>query len=202
MCTVSTSKRSAPKAYHHGDLKTALLQSAAALLDEGGEAAVSLREVARRAGVTPTATYRHFENKEAMLAALAVQGFDAFTQAMRDAATGSPEPFTAMGIAYVRFAADHPSMFRLMFGPAVADRSRSPELIAAIARSTSVFDQGMRSRSDVTADARVAALRAWSLVHGLATLFLDGMLPGHDPEVLARAVLDSKGATKRRTGAA
>ena len=106
-----------------------------------------------------------------------------------------------MGIAYVRFAADHSSMFRLMFGPAVADRSRSPELVAAIARSTSVFDQGMQSRSDATADARVAALRAWSLVHGLATLVLDGMLPGQDPEVLARAVLDSKGVVKRNPGA-
>lgn len=199
---MSTSKRAARPAYHHGDLKAALMQAAATLLNEGGEAAVSLREVARRAGVTPTATYRHFENKEAMLAALAVQGFDAFTNTMQEAAAGSPEPFTAMGIAYVRFAAAHPSMFRLMFGPAVADRSRSPELVAAIARSTSVFDQGLRSRSDVTADARVAALRAWSLVHGLATLFLDGMLPGQDPEALARAVLDSKSATKRGRGAA
>ncbi|MFP8780492.1 TetR/AcrR family transcriptional regulator [Hydrogenophaga sp. RWCD_12] len=198
---MSTSKRGAPKAYHHGDLKAALLQAAAALLDEGGEAAVSVREVARRTGVTPTATYRHFENKEAMLAALATQGFDAFTQAMQEASTGAPQPFTAMGIAYVRFAADHPNMFRLMFGPAVADRSRSPELVAAIARATSVFDQGMQSRSDVTADARVAALRAWSLVHGLATLVLDGMLPGQDPEVLARAVLDSKGVVKRNPGA-
>lgn len=186
---MSTSKRTT---YHHGDLKAALLQAAATLLEEGGESAVSLREVARRAGVTPTATYRHFEDKSAMLAALAAQGFEAFAQAMEQAAAGAAEPFTEMGVAYVRFAASHPSMFRLMFGPAVADRSRSPELLAAIAKSTSLFDQGMKARGDMTVDARVAALRAWSLVHGLSMLILDGMLPGFEPEALARAVTTSK----------
>ncbi len=173
-----------------------MLHEAAALLDEGGEAAVSLREVARRAGVTPTAAYRHFEDKRAMLAALATQGFEAFADAMQKAATESSEPFAEMGVAYVRFAADHPSMFRLMFGPAVADRGRSPELVAAIAKSTSLFDRGMKSRSDVTGDARVAALRSWALVHGLAMLILDGMLPGYDAEVLARAVVGPKSDAK------
>lgn len=178
--------------YHHGDLKAALLKAAAALLDEGGEAAVSLREVARRAGVTPTATYRHFEDKGAMLAALASQGFEAFARAMQSAADSSTEPFAEMGVAYVRFAAGNPNMFRLMFGPAVADRSRSPELLAAIAKSMTVFEAGMRTRSDVPGDDKVAALRSWALMHGLSMLILDGMLPGYDAETLARAVTGTR----------
>lgn len=174
--------------YHHGDLKAALLEAAAALLDEGGVAAVSLREAARRVGVTPAATYRHFADKEALLAALATQGFEAFSKAMQQAVRKAPEPFAAMGVAYVRFAVRHPGMFRLMFGPAVADRSRSPELQAAIAKSTQVFDQGLKMRGDAAGDAGLAALRAWALMHGLAMLSLDGMLPGYDAETLARAL--------------
>jgi AcrR family transcriptional regulator len=166
----------------------AMLEAAAALLDEGGVAAVSLREAARRAGVTPSAAYRHFADKDAMLAALAALGFEAFAKAMQEAAHETPEPFSAMGLAYVRFAVTHPGMFRLMFGPAVADRSRSPELQAAIAKATQMFDRGMNARTDVTGDVGVAALRSWAMVHGLAMLVLDGMLPGYDPEELARAI--------------
>ncbi|MEK8052793.1 TetR/AcrR family transcriptional regulator [Ideonella sp. DXS22W] len=192
---MSTSERNA---YHHGDLKAALLRAAMASLEQGGAAAVSLREAARQAGVSPTAAYRHFADKDAMLAALAAQGFDAFTDAMQAAAEAvqraagaAGEPFAEMGVAYVRFAVAHPGMFRLMFGPAVADRSRSPELVASLARSTRLFEQGMAARTDITGDPRVEAVRAWALVHGLAMLVLDGMLPGLDAEGLARAVLGS-----------
>jgi AcrR family transcriptional regulator len=186
---VSTLKRNS---YHHGDLKATLLLAAGALLEEGGEAAVSLREVARRSEVTPTATYRHFEDKNALLAALATQGFEAFADAMQRAAVDAREPFTEMGVAYVKFAVAHPGMFRLMFGPAVADRSRSPELVAAIAKSTSLFNLGMKTVKDVSGDSRLAALRSWALVHGLAMLVLDGMLPGYEAETLARATISSK----------
>jgi AcrR family transcriptional regulator len=182
---MSTSKGSA---YHHGDLKVALLDAAQALLDEGGVSAVSLREAARRAGVSPTASYRHFADKEALLGALAARGFEAFAKAMQQAGRKSTDPFSAMGRAYVRFAVSRPGMFRLMFGPAVADRHRSPELIAAVAQATQVLDQGMKTRKDITGNAEVAALRSWSMVHGLSMLVLDGMLPGYDPDRLARAI--------------
>ncbi|MEO8023890.1 MAG: TetR/AcrR family transcriptional regulator [Polaromonas sp.] len=185
---MSTSNRST---YHHGDLKAALLLAANALLEEGGEAAISVREVARRAGVSPTATYRHFEDRSAMLAALATQGFESFAEDMKKASAQSPEPFAEMGVAYVRFAVDHPGMFRLMFGPSVADRSRSPDLVAAIAKSTRVFNQGMEACKGVISDSRLTALRSWALVHGLSMLVLDGMLPGFDAETLARAVTKS-----------
>jgi AcrR family transcriptional regulator len=174
--------------YHHGDLRTALLSAARALLDEGGVTAVSLREATRRAGVSPAACYRHFADKEALLTALAVQGFEEFAQALGQACKGAREPFAEMGIAYVEFAVQRPGMFRLMFGPAVADRSRSPELLAAIAGSTRLFESGLKTSPHVVPDDPVAGLRAWATVHGLATLAIDGMLPQYDPVMLARAL--------------
>jgi AcrR family transcriptional regulator len=174
--------------YHHGDLRVALLSAAQALLDEGGVTAVSLREAARRAGVTPAACYRHFADKGALLTALAVQGFEAFAQALGKAAEGASEPFAEMGIAYVEFAVQRPGMFRLMFGPAVADRSRSPELLQAIAASTRLFESGLKGSAHAAPADPVAGLRAWAGVHGLATLAIDGMLPQYDPVMLARAL--------------
>lgn len=182
-------KTSKPRAtYHHGDLRAALLAAARSLLDEGGVPAVSLREAARRAGVSPAATYRHFADKDALLVALAVQGFNEFGDAMRLAFEGATEPMADMGVAYVQFAVDRPGLFRLMFGPAVADRSKSPELLAAIARAIQLFDSGMKTRKDVAPGDPVASLRAWATMHGLATLAIDNMLPGYDAVVLARSL--------------
>lgn len=174
--------------YHHGDLRAALLTAARALLDEGGVAAVSLREAARRAGVTPAACYRHFADKDALLTALAVQGFGEFAEALGQAFRGGQRTLAEMGVAYVAFAVQRPGLFRLMFGPAVADRSRSPELLQAIGAATQLFEGGLKSHAATGPDDRVAALRAWATVHGLATLAIDGMLPGYDPVVLARAL--------------
>jgi AcrR family transcriptional regulator len=182
------------RAYHHGALKTALLDAADALLDEGGAGAVSLREAARRAGVSATAPYRHFADKEALLAALATRGFEQFGAALEDAARDESDPLAAMGLAYVRFALARPGRFRLMFGPGISDRSRFPDLQAAAARAfgrlVACVEANPRPGREPGAgrDARVRAIAAWALVHGLAQLFLDGMLPGHDPEALVRAI--------------
>lgn len=182
---MNTSKRST---YYHGDLRAALLAAARALLDEGGVPAVTLREAARRAGVSPGATYRHFADKDALLTALAVQGFGEFAEVMKAASKGSSEPMADMGVAYVQFAVDRPGLFRLMFGPAVADRSKSPELLEVIARATQLFDSGMKSRKDVAPGDPVAALRSWATMHGLSMLAIDNMLPGYDPVMLAQAL--------------
>ncbi|MCR6480414.1 TetR/AcrR family transcriptional regulator [Variovorax sp. ZS18.2.2] len=177
--------------YHHGDLRTALLDVADRLLDEGGPEAVSLREAARRAGVSATAAYRHFADKESMQAALAVRGFDAFAAALAEAASNnSEEPLTAMGQAYVRFAVARPGRFRLMFGTSVAERERHPELLAAVERASVGFRSAVTSPA--SSDNRLAMLRAWSMIHGLAQLIIDGLLPGYDPEFLARAVTTEK----------
>ena len=177
--------------YHHGDLRTALLDVAETLLDEVGPEAVSLREAARRAGVSPTAAYRHFADKESIQAALAVRGFDAFAASLAEAASSEPdEPLSAMGQAYVRFAVARPGRFRLMFGTAVAERDRHPELKAAVERASVGFRGAVGSCEP---DEHVLAmLRAWSMIHGLAQLAIDGMLPGYDPELLARAVTTKK----------
>ncbi len=179
------------ESYHHGDLRTALLEVAETLLDEGGPEAVSLREAARRAGVSPTAAYRHFSDKESMQVALAVRGFDAFTTSLAEAASNEPdEPLSAMGQAYVRFAVTRPGRFRLMFGTAVAERERHPDLKAAVERASVSFRGAVDSSEPP--DKILAMLRAWSMIHGLAQLVIDGMLPGYDPELLARAVTATK----------
>jgi AcrR family transcriptional regulator len=191
---MSTSNRTA---YHHGALKAALIAAADALLDEGGAGAVSLRQAARRAGVSATAPYRHFADKEALLAAIAVRGFLAFGEALGAAAEGADRPLAAMGQAYIRFALARPGRFRLMFGPAgIADRSRYPELKAAANRTHEqlVAAVGRRHPGAADAELEIAAIASWALVHGLAHLLLDGMLPGVDPEAIARAITSERRA--------
>jgi AcrR family transcriptional regulator len=184
MCAVSTSTQP----YHHGALKAALLDAADALLDEGGVEAVSLREAARRAGVSAMAPYRHFADKEALLAALATRGFQAFGAALGDAAKASADGFAAMGRAYVRFALARPGRFRLMFGSGIGDRSRHPELCAAGEQASRQLNAAVKASGRAGADPETAAIRAWSMVHGLSHLLLDGMLPGLDPEEIAHAI--------------
>jgi AcrR family transcriptional regulator len=165
---MSTSSRR-KRRYHHGDLRAALLQSAEELLEKQGPDAVVLREVARKAGVSHNAPYRHFESREALLAALAAEGFSAF--ATRMAAAPGPQ----MGEAYVGFAMERPQLFRLMFGGVV--KLGSDERLARAAKGAYEGLVGaFRARGDV-AEPEIAAAAAWSLVHGLAHLLLDGHFP-------------------------
>lgn len=150
-----------PAPYHHGDLRAALLDAADALLDAGGDGAVSLREAARMAGVSATAAYRHFADKDALLAALAARHFRDFGAALAAAPASGP--------AYVSFALARPGRFRLMFGPLLARARDHEELVAA---SGAAFDALVRARGS-----RAAAILAWAQVHGLAHLMLDGALP-------------------------
>jgi AcrR family transcriptional regulator len=162
---MSTSK-AGKGTYHHGDLRTATLLAAGKLLEEQGPAGVVLREVARRAGVSHNAPYRHFADREALLANLAAEGF-AWLGAELSAC-----PPSDMGEAYVRFALAHPQRFRLMFGGLVP-LSREPALATASRKAYESLLQAFQGRSDI-ADPGAAAAAAWSLVHGLAHLLLDG----------------------------
>jgi AcrR family transcriptional regulator len=158
------------KPYHHGDLRAALLDAADALLDQGGDGAVSLREAARMAGVSPTAAYRHFADKEALLAALALRGFEAFAAAMANAvAAGEVVPRVARGRAYIRFARARPGRFRLMFGPLLARSAAHPALCVASRQAFAAL-QAHATDGDT-------ALRSWAMVHGLAHLLLDQAIP-------------------------
>jgi AcrR family transcriptional regulator len=152
--------------YHHGDLRAATLLAAGKLLEDQGPAGVVLREVARRAGVSHNAPYRHFPDREALLEALAAEGFERLGRRLSACAPAD------MGEAYVQFALMHPQRFRLMFG-GVVPLGRDPTLAKASRQAYEALLQAFRGRSDI-AEPGAAAAAAWSLVHGLAHLLLDG----------------------------
>jgi len=183
---MSTSNRSP---YHHGALRPALIAAARALLDEGGPDAVGLREAARRVGVSATATYRHFKDKDALLAALAVEGFREFGAALA-ASESAPEPLSAMGAAYVDFALAKPGMFRLMFSPMLSARRDDQDLRAAAQAAFATLSRGVGALADAPPSAKTpaAAIAAWSLVHGLSHLILDGVLPREEAEAFKQAL--------------
>jgi AcrR family transcriptional regulator len=170
-----------PAPYHHGDLRRALIDTALAMVIEEGAWNFTLREVARRAGVSHTAPYNHFEDKSALLAEVAALGFQSLRRTMEAAARGQPrsarQAVAGIAAAYVRFGVEHPAHYRLMFGAELADRARHPTLQAAddatFAVLTGVLERGQASgqiRRDPVHD---QALAAWSLVHGLTTLLID-----------------------------
>jgi len=183
--------------YHHGNLREALLDAAQRLLEVEGEAALALRRIAREVGVSHAASYHHFASREDLLRGLTERGFDRFGAALREAAASRPgaEGFAEMGVAYVAFAARHPALFRLLFGSESAARQVHPEVAAAAHRA---FGQ-LRSQAAAAgpgdeAEIRRRALAAWSVVHGLASLLVDGQLTplglaSASPEGLARALL-------------
>jgi AcrR family transcriptional regulator len=182
---------SAPKKYHHGDLREALLAAALAILEEGGDPnALTLREAARRAGVSAMAPYRHFADKEALIAGVAVIGYERFRDALT-AADQNPDPreaLVAQGIAYVDFAGANPALFRLMFG-ASAPKS-NPRLGEVGGEAYGVLANRVASLA-APGLADDWTLACWSIVHGLALLALDGKLDARReaPRVLTDRVL-------------
>ena len=185
MSTVSTSNRST---YHHGHLRPALIAAARALLEERGSEAVGLREAARRVGVSPTATYRHFRDKDDLLAAVAATGFREFAAALAHAGREG-QPLSAMGAAYVDFALARPGMFRLMFSSLMAKRELYPELQTAADEAFAQLRHGVQSQAPEAENFDADALAAWSLVHGLSHLILDGVLPKESAEAFKQAIL-------------
>ncbi len=175
--------------YHHGNLPRALLDAALLVMAEQGVAALSLREVARRAGVSHGAPAHHFKDKTGLLTALAAEGFDKFRAAMeagRDAAGNHPfARFAATGHAYVKFAIDHPQHFALMFQHELIDVN-NPELQRAgqcayqvlLDAVTAAQKEGLAPNLPTD----VVATGAWAFGHGMATLWLGGNLKGRDLE--------------------
>jgi AcrR family transcriptional regulator len=181
-------RRSAPrraKRYHHGDLPRALLDAALHIVASEGTEALTLRAVARRAGVSQAAPYRHFANKEALLGAVAEEGFRSLVSAMRQAIAASGDNplarLRAVGLSYVEFAAGHPAHFRVMFGREMAGCSASPTLHQIAAQTFDIVVQtiadcqraGLARTEEPAED---LALTAWSSVHGLAALLVNGVL--------------------------
>src|SRR4030088_386106 len=154
-----------PKAtYHHGDLRTALLRAAMELLEESGETALSLRAVARRAGVSPAAPYRHYADREALVSAVAAVGYRELAErlAVAHPSPSTPEQLASVAIAYVQFALERPALFRIMFGEP-CDRDND-ERIAATAAVT-LYLREIVGRAFPEADAEAMANATWALVH-------------------------------------
>jgi AcrR family transcriptional regulator len=176
---------SAPPAapYHHGDLRRALIDTALAMVTEEGTWNFTLREVARRAGVSHAAPYNHFADKSALLAEVAALGFQALRREMEEVARrprSSRQALITIAVAYVRFGVEHPAHYRLMFGPELAEEERYPVLQqasdATFAVLTSALERGQAAGEVRPGSVRDQALAAWSLVHGLTTLLIDQRL--------------------------
>ncbi len=173
--------------YHHGDLRTACVSAALELLEESGESALSLRAVARRAGVSPAAPYRHYADREALVSAVAAVGYRELAERLAAAhpSPSTPKQLSSVAIAYVQFALERPALFRIMFG-AACDRDND-ERIAATA-AVSLYVRGIVERSFPQAEPEALATAIWALVHGLAFLHLDGKLDSPTPTVVAERV--------------
>jgi len=184
--TMASSRRTPPaRGYHHGDLKNALRDTACALIAEHGVEAVSLREISQAAGVSHTAAYRHYADKQALLAAIAEEGFRQLADINRRTIAetpGGPVPqLMACGRAYVRFGVQHPHVLQLMFGQAIPDWSTHPSLQQAsedLARTLAdVVAAGQTAGAMQPAPLGEMTLTAWSLVHGLALLLAGRRIP-------------------------
>lgn len=156
--------------YHHGDLRAAILAEAAVLVAQRGADGVSLRELAREAGVSHAAPAHHFTDRRGLFTALAAEGFGLLASALAEARPA----FIDAAKAYVRFALDHPGHYAVMFDRSLHD-SADPGLVAAEAAAAEL-DRGVGTLHDAkaAADPEGAALAAWSLVHGFALLWLNG----------------------------
>jgi AcrR family transcriptional regulator len=174
--------------YRHGNLPTALLAAARQILDENGLQAVGLRETARRVGVSATAAYRHFTSKEDLLASVAAEGFRELAAAMQSATRGA-NPLTRAGLAYIEFANQNRGLFRLMFGPILAERAKYPALQAASASVEGLLLRGVTDLDPRPLHDNHAAMAAWGLVHGLAHLIVDGFFPAARATVQAEEIL-------------
>jgi AcrR family transcriptional regulator len=163
--------------YHHGDLRHAVLAAAGKLMEREGLTGLSVREAARGAGVSHNAPYRHFPDRDALLAALAIEGFTELAQSLENRSGRE------LGEAYVRFALGHPQRFRLMMGGLIS-LERYPEVRA---QAQAIRERLTAGFAELGTEAQFAAAAAWSLVHGLAHLMLDGHL--ENGEDFAKRVL-------------
>lgn len=180
-----------PKSDPGRDLRRDLLATSRELLDEGGPGALSLREVARRAGCTHQAPYHYFDDRESILAALVAEGFDDLSQRLRAAndlcaSKGVRAALEASGAAYVDFALSRAGVFRIMFRPDVCNPARFPDVQQA----------GARARAELTRLAQIVhgervlpefATLLWAHAHGLACLLVDGPLAQQFPSTALRS---------------
>ncbi len=176
---------SAAKPYHHGDLRAALVRAGTKLLRERGAAALSLREVAKVAGVSHAAPYRHFEDKAQLLAAIAAAGFQRLRDGMAKAVADHPDDpraqLLAAGEAYVELAVRSPETMHLMFGGIVDAKALRSEVEHAGAGAfhdlVAIVEACQRAKLFRCGDTKELTITAWSIVHGIGMLLAAGQLP-------------------------
>ena len=181
------------KPYHHGDLRRALLDEALRTIQTQGVEHLTLRTVGARLGVSRSALYRHFADKQSLLATVGKEGFRKLRQALADAWEGNGRGrsgFEAMHRAYVQFAVAHPSHYRVMFGGFIESGAKDDLFIAEAKAAFQVLVNALveqQNAGDIRRDDPVLMARfVWALVHGTALLFIDGQLP----EPAQRAALE------------
>jgi AcrR family transcriptional regulator len=175
------SRRRQRQRYHHGNLPAALLDAAKALIAERGLERFTLREVARRVGVTHVAAYRHYQDRRALLAAVAAQGFHQLRRRLDAAQRKTPASLAprlrAVLAAYLRFCWDEPALTAVMFGPRLSREGEFPRLEAAVMESLGIIVQTIVALAPPRAlrrrSARDLGLALWTFVHGFATLSYD-----------------------------
>lgn len=183
--------------YHHGNLRQAVLDLAFAALEHANGRELSVRHLATQLGVSDSAVYRHFVNKDALLVALVVEGFRRLTQAQVDAfaaeisrGASARDAFRAGGLAHVKFAHAHAELFRLMYGGFAVQHRDDAELVQARHDNSEVTTQAIRRMVGATIDEqqiRAFSVGVRSFVHGFAVLWIDGHLEGGEAEIEALA---------------
>ncbi len=175
------------RAYHHGNLKEALIEAGRQILEEEGLDKLSLRGVARRAGVSQTAPYHHFKDKETLLAAIAQTGFQDLAGAARKALKEGKSPQDQLdryGAGYVEFAAKHPALFNLMFSGQLSSDKDHTEFLETASVSFELLRQCVAQVLEANGAppnlTDIRTLSSWSIVHGLATLIIDGRVAPED----------------------
>jgi AcrR family transcriptional regulator len=184
------------RAYHHGDLERALVETAVHLIKEEGPAALTLRGVGARLGVSRTALYRHFDDKEALLARVAAEGFKRFHEALAESASRAlarrRNPLPAMATAYMQFALANPSHYQTMFSGVVTHWQRYPDLVEHGQAAFNVLLETIRGEQQRgrigPGDPLEFAEITWALSHGLATLGLAGQIDRPPKQLEALAV--------------
>lgn len=174
---------SATRPYHHGDLKRTLVDTAMAMLQQESGAQLTLREVARRAGVSHAAPYKHFPDKAALLAELSLTGFERLRDVLGSALAKGEAPLRtsmlAMADCYMAFARDNVGLYRLMFGSGAHALPRihlTERAMSALEVLTALLARGQAAGLLRQGDVRGQAAACWALMHGLALLELDGLL--------------------------
>ncbi|WP_031468833.1 TetR/AcrR family transcriptional regulator [Sciscionella sediminilitoris] len=172
--------------YHHGDLRRAMLDAASEAILESGPSALSLRELARRAGVSNAAPTHHFGDKAGLFTALATEGYALLAETVEQA-WESGGGIIEMGVRYVSFALEHRAHFEVMFQPGLL-HAEDEKLIAARVRALQALQRGVAADPRCGPDSGLAGTAAWSLVHGFATLVLSGVVRVDDAGATTRAI--------------